>query len=286
MGVPPVKLGVFGLNSGPVHDAEASTRLAPLAEELGYDSWWAGEHVVLPSPRVPPSPAPPEFPMLDPLVHLAFVAALTSRIALATGIIIIPQRNPLVLAKQVASLDVVSGGRFWFGIGVGYLEPEFRAIGVPFDDRGPRTDEYIDAMQALWNEPAPISFSGERVRFEGVDANPRPIRPGGPLIVVGGHSGAAYRRAVARGHQWYGFFRTPEQAVDDLAKLRRAAEQVERPEHLGPLETSITPAGRLDDQMVDAYREAGVERLVTMPSAPTLATAEERLAKDAALVLP
>ena len=137
-----MKIGVFGLNSGPMHTADMTSHLAPLAEGLGYDSWWVGEHVVLPSPQAPPSPAPPEVAMLDPLVHLAFVAALTSHIALATGIIILPQRNPVVLAKQVASLDVVSNGRFWFGIGVGYLEAEFRAIGAPFDDRGQRTDEY------------------------------------------------------------------------------------------------------------------------------------------------
>jgi len=141
-------------------------------------------------------------------------------------------------------------------------------------------------MQAVWNQPAPISFAGDLVRFEGIDANPRPLQHGGPPIVVGGHTAPAYRRAVARGQQWYGFFRSPEQAADDLAKLRQAADQVERPEHFGPLETSITPAGRLDAEMVEAYQAAGVDRLVTMPSAPTLATAEERLAKDAALVLP
>lgn len=281
-----MKIGVFGLNSGAVCDAAATARLAPLAEELGYDSWWVGEHVVLPSPQVPPSPAPPELPMLDPFVHLALVAGLTTRIALATGIVILPQRNPVVLAKQVASLDVVSNGRFWFGVGVGYLEPEFRAVGVPFDDRGPRTDEYLDAMHTLWTAPAPISFHGERVQFEGIDANPRPLQPGGPPIVVGGHTRRAFRRAVARGHHWYGFARTPEQVAADLAGLRRAADEVERPEQLGHLQIDVTPRGRLDAALVEAYHDAGVDRIVAMPSAPTVATAEERMAHDAALVMP
>lgn len=279
-----MKLGVFGLNSGAVHGAEATAALAPLAEQLGYDSWWAGEHVVLPSPQVPPSPARPETPMVDPLVHLPFVAALTKQMALATGIIIIPQRNPVVLAKQVASLDVMSGGRFWFGIGVGYLEPEFRAIGAPFDDRGPRTDEYLDAMHALWTQPAPISFSGPRVQFSGIDANPRPIQSGGPRIVVGGHAAPAFRRAVARGHQWYGFFRSPEQVARDIAALRTAAGQVERPAALGRLEISVTPSGPLTPAMVDAYAAAGVDRIVTMPGSKTVEATAERLSTEAGLV--
>ena len=278
-----MKLGVFGLNSGVVHTPDHVSRLAPLAEQLGYDSWWAGEHVVLPSPQVPPSPARPETPMVDPLVHLPFVAALTSKMALATGIIIIPQRNPVVLAKQVASLDVMSGGRFWFGIGVGYLEPEFRAIGAPFDDRGPRTDEYLDAMHALWTQPAPVAFSGPRVQFSGVDANPRPVS-GSPTIVVGGHAAPAFRRAVARGHQWYGFFRSPEQVRNDVAALRTAASQVDRPATLGRLEISVTPSGPLTRELVEAYAEAGVDRLVTMPGARTVEATIERLTAEAALV--
>lgn len=281
-----MKLGVFGLNSGAVHTAADTARLAPLAEQLGYDSWWAGEHVALPSPQAPPSPAPPETPMVDPLVHLPFVAALTTHMVVATGIIILPQRNPVVLAKQVASLDVMSNGRFWFGIGVGYLEQEFRAIGAPFDDRGQRTDEYLDAMQALWTQTAPISFHGELVSFDGIDANPRPIQAGGPPIVVGGHAPPAFRRAVTRGHHWYGFFRSPEQIVKDLAGLRTAAEQVERPAHLGRLEISVTPPGRLDAATVEAYAAAGVDRIVTMPGARTIEATEERLADDAGLVLP
>jgi probable F420-dependent oxidoreductase len=278
-----MKLGVFGLGSGALYRPEATKVLAPLAEELGYDSWWAGEHVVLPTPQAPPSPAAPETPILDPLVHLAYVAALTRTMALATGIIIVPQRNPVVLAKQVASLDVASGGRFWFGIGVGYLEPEFRAIGARFDDRGPRTDEYLEAMQALWTQAPPVAFDGPTVAFSGIDANPRPVQPGGPRIVVGGRTPPAFRRAVARGHHWYGFFRTPEQTAEDLAGLRHAAATTERPEHLGSLELNVTPAGPLTRAMVDAYAELGVHRLVVMAPADTVARAAESLGSMASL---
>src|SRR5215510_13227981 len=144
-----VKFGLFSINLGPCADPEVAVRIARLAEDAGFDSLWAGEHVVLPDPRVPPSPMNPEDPILDPVVTLTFLAAQTQHILLGTGIIILPQRNPLVLAKELASLDVLSGGRLILGIGVGYLEPEFRALGIPLKERGERADEYLAAMQAI-----------------------------------------------------------------------------------------------------------------------------------------
>ncbi|HTF50373.1 MAG TPA: LLM class flavin-dependent oxidoreductase, partial [Pseudonocardia sp.] len=143
-----MELGVAGLNAKATLRPEDTVRLARLAEELGYRSWWAGDHVVLPSPRTSDSPMAPTDPILDPLVHLGYVAAVTERIELATGIVILPQRNPLVLAKQAASLDVLSGGRLTLGVGAGYLEPELAAVGVSLAERGRRTDEYLDAMTA------------------------------------------------------------------------------------------------------------------------------------------
>src|SRR3954470_3030389 len=122
---------------------------ARAAEAAGFESLWAGEHVALPDPQVPPSPMAPQDPALDPLLALAWAAAATRSIRLATGIVILPQRSPVVLAKRVASLDVLSGGRFDLGIGVGYLEPEFRAIGANYEQRGPVTDDFLDAMSSL-----------------------------------------------------------------------------------------------------------------------------------------
>jgi probable F420-dependent oxidoreductase len=260
---PVMRLGVFGLNTSIGISGDVTARLATRCEALGYDSWWAGEHVVLPSPRVPPSPMDPEDPILDPLVHLAFVAAVTQRMLLGTGIIILPQRNPLVLAKQVATLDAMSGGRLLLGIGVGYLEPEMRAIGIPMAERASRTDDHLAAMRSLWYEPAPVTFSGTHTTFSGIDANPRPL--GTIPIIVGGHTSGAYRRAVEQGHGWYGFALSPEQTVACLEGLRDAAAKHSRPPELGRLEISITPNRPLTPESTKAYADAGVDRLVVFP---------------------
>src|SRR5450631_4896525 len=139
---------------------------ARAAEAAGFESLWAGEHVVLPDPQVPPSPMGPQDPALDPLVALTWAAAHTSRLRLATGIVILPQRNPVVLAKEVASLDVVSKGRVMLGIGSGYLEPEFRAIGANFGQRGAVTNEFLDALEHLWYDDHP-EYHGNFVNFAG-----------------------------------------------------------------------------------------------------------------------
>ena len=160
----------------------------------------------------------PQDPALDPLVALTWAAAHTTTLRLATGIVILPQRNPVVLAKQIASLDQLSGGRFTFGVGVGYLEPEFRAIGADFDNRGAITDEYLAAMQHLWYDEHP-EFHGRFADFAGVDAHPRPLQQPVP-IVIGGHTPRAYRRAVASGHGWYGFAMKPPDVAGCVAGLR------------------------------------------------------------------
>ena len=259
-----MELGVTGLNAKATLGPAETVRLARRAEELGYRSWWAGEHVVLPSPRTPDSPMEPTDPILDPLVHLSYVAAVTERLELGTGIVILPQRNPVVLAKQVASLDVLSGGRLHLGVGAGYLEPEMTAVGVPFAERGARTDEYLDAMRALWTQEAP-SYQGRHVAFDRVDAHPRPVRAGGPRIVIGGHSPAAFRRAVARGDAWLGNGDGPEDLVRHLAGLEKAAAEVERPARLGRLEIDFLPLSPVDGSDARRYAELGVDRLIVYP---------------------
>ena len=258
-----MKLGVFGLNSKATSGPAATARLAQRCEELGYESWWVGEHVVLPSPRVPPAPMEPTDAILDPLVHLAFVAAVTERMLLGTGIIIVPQRNPLVLAKQLASLDMLSDGRLLFGIGVGYLEPELNAIGVTLAERASRTDDYLGAMRAIWYDEAPVSFSGPHTQFYGIDAHPRPA--GRIPIVVGGRTPGAIRRSVEQGHGWYGFFLDPEQAAHDVEALRVARDRYSRPTELGELEISVTPRGPVTADSLRAYTDAGVDRLIVYP---------------------
>src|ERR1700686_3099066 len=143
-----MKYGLFGINNGPCAFPKCAAAAARAAEDAGFESVWTGEHVILPDPQAPPAPVAADFPMLDPTVALAFVAAHTTRIRLGTGIIILPQRNPVVLAKELASLDVLSNGRLIFGIGIGYLKPELDAIGAPLDQKGPRPEESLKEMLA------------------------------------------------------------------------------------------------------------------------------------------
>jgi probable F420-dependent oxidoreductase len=259
-----MKLGLFNINMGAQSRPDAMAMAARAAEAAGFESLWAGEHVILPDPQIPPSPMAPQAPALDPFVGLTYAAALTTTIRLATGIVILPQRNPVVLAKQVASLDVVSGGRFTLGVGVGYLEPEFRAIGADFEHRGAVTDEYLDAMDRLFYDEHP-EHHGRFVDFAGVDAHPRPVQEPIP-VVIGGHTPAAYRRAVRRGHGWYGFAMTPQATAECLDGLRRAGGEVERPSELGELEITVTPRGRLTSQNATTFAELGVNRLVVIPN--------------------
>lgn len=256
-----MKIGLFGINTGPCANPEVAAEVARAAEAAGLDSVWTGEHVVLPDPQAPPSPAPPEMPMLDPAASLAFLAGHTSTLRLATGIIILPQRNPVVLAKELASVDVVSGGRLLFGLGAGYLRPEFDAIGASFDDRGARTSEAIEVLRALWTQENP-HFEGRFWSFAGIQARPRPVQKPHPPIVVGGHSPPAYRRAVAQGNGWYGFALDLDAARASLEGLREAAKRVERPAALGELEISVTPSIPLDADAVAGYADLGVDRLV------------------------
>ena len=173
----------------------------------------------------------------------------------------LPQRQPLVLAKQLASLDVLSGGRLDVGIGAGYLEPELSALGVPMAERGSRTDEYLAAMRALW-EGDPPAYDGRHVRFSGVDAHPRPVQRPLP-VVIGGHTGSAHRRAARSAEGWYGYLLSPEATAEQVAGLRRAAAECGRDR---PLHVSVTPERRLDAATVRAYADAGADRVVAAPN--------------------
>jgi probable F420-dependent oxidoreductase len=273
-------LGLVHVNMGSMSRPDELVTAVRAAETAGFDSVWAGEHIVLPDPQVPPSPMGPQDPALDSLLALTWAAAHTTTIRLATGIVILPQRNPLVLAKEVATLDVLSGGRVMLGVGAGYLEPEFQAIGANFAERGAVTDEYIDALHALWYEEHP-EYHGRFVDFAGVDAHPRPRQQPIPLVVAG-HSPPAYRRAVARAHGWYGYWLTPDDAAASIAGLRAAADRVQRPAALGELEISVTPRGHLTPERAAAFADAGVDRLVVL--APPSLTPAETVERAAAAI--
>jgi probable F420-dependent oxidoreductase len=281
-----MKYGVHGVNLNSCAHPEASARFGRAVEAAGFDSIWVADHVVLPDPPLPERPMPSDLRLLDPIVALTFLAAHTSRILLATGVIILPQRQPLVLAKQLASLDVLSNGRVVFGLGVGWCEPEMRSVGVSFTDRGRIGDEYLAAMRAVWTQPRP-AFKGRFVAFEGVQAMPRPVQAPTPRIVVGGRTAPAFRRAVTQAHGWYGYALDVPTTERMVAGLRDAATKHPRPAELGALEISVTPSTLdvPDKAMVDAYAAAGVDRIVLRPGPDMDAAALERFATDAARTL-
>jgi probable F420-dependent oxidoreductase len=181
-----------------VASPEAIRRVAQRAEDLGYDGIWVSDHLVVPESAVV------RFGSMfyDPLTVLAFAAACTSRVRLGTTVLILPYRNPVVTAKMLATLDVLSGGRVTAGLGVGWTEDEFKALGVSFRERGALSDEYVMAFKALWTQEHP-AFHGHHVRFERIAFEPKPVQKPHMPIWIGGNSRRAIRRAVALGDGWH-----------------------------------------------------------------------------------
>jgi probable F420-dependent oxidoreductase len=259
-----VKFGLFALNYGTCADPEAAVTVARHAEAAGFESVWTAEHVVLPDPMPSARSFPPTLPFLDTTVALTLLASHTTRIRVATGIIVLPLRNPVLLAKELASVDVVSGGRLTVGVAAGYMPAEFASVGVPMAGRQARVDEYVRALRALWAMEQP-SFHGRHVSFDGIDAYPRPVQHPGPPIVVGGDGPTALTRAVTLADGWYGFSLDVDATRDRLDQLRQLGDGHERPAELGQLEITVTPYGPLDRSVVARYEELGVDRLVLLP---------------------
>ena len=260
----------FGNNTFP--DLAGAIRMVKLAEAAGFDSVVAVDHVVFPHsytsvyPYAPGGrlPGGPGGALPDPLIWMAAMMAVTQKLRFLTGVIILPLRNPLVLAKQVATLDHMSGGRIELGIGVGWLKEEFEALGVPFEKRGKRSDEYIAAMRKLWAEDG-ASFAGEFVNFHEVSSNPKPMRGGVP-IVIGGHSEAAARRAGRLGD---GFFPSIGTQVDILPLfdvVRRSAEAAGRdPQSIEIMAgcPDLLPGSTKDPRAaIEARAKQGVDRII------------------------
>jgi probable F420-dependent oxidoreductase len=269
-----VKFGLMFANTGTFATPEGAKAVAAAAENAGFESLWAVEHVVVPvgyqsqypydeSGRMPGGET---FDIPDPLMWLSFVAAATTTVKLATGILIVPQRNPLVLAKEVATLDKLSGGRLLLGVGVGWLEEEFDALGIPFSTRGRRLDEHIGAMRALWTEDE-ATYSGEFTSFKPVVSLPKPAQSSVP-IVVGGHTEAAARRAGRLGD---GFF--PARGSDDeLERLFEVVRSTAREHGRDPDAIELTTGGAAafapdPVKALGALESLGVSRVVVPPLA-------------------
>ena len=258
-----MKFGLFGINTGPCADPDVMRNVSVAAENAGFESLWTAEHVVLPDPQAPPSPAPPLQPFIHTFTALSFIAAATDKILLGTGITLIAQRNAVVLAKETASVDQLSKGRLLFGIGAGYLTQEFDALGINFEERGARTDEYIDAIRELWTSSEP-EFAGQFVNYKGIQSRPQAYQNGGPPVIVGGTSKAAYRRAIQKGQGWYGFALNVASSQESVDALKALSESTSRRSDLGELEISITPRVPLTDDVIKQFEDMGVSRLILL----------------------
>jgi probable F420-dependent oxidoreductase len=286
-----MKLGIFlPLAGDPPRLAETLAVAASTAERTGFHSLWFAEHVALFDThlsRYPYSedgrfPLSGEIGLLDPFAAIAFAAAVTSRIRLGTGVCLVPQRPPLYTAKQVADVDVLSRGRFDFGVGIGWLREEFEALGVPFDDRAQRCREYLAAMRTLWTDPV-SQHDGALVRIPALRMFPKPIQKPHPPIVFGGESDAALRRVADLGQGWYGFDLLPDQAAARVAVLEKMLTR--RGRARASVEVSVSPYLKRarDAESLRAYTDAGVDQVIYMVAAqgPDAARTDiERLAAD------
>lgn len=265
---------------GPLEDGGYAAAYGQLVEEMGFESLWAVDHVVMcpgyesryPYSADGRSPFHEDVVQPDPLIWLTWVAASTRRIRLATGILILPLRNPVVLAKEVASLDRLAGGRLMLGIGVGWVREEAEAVGATFEDRGHRCDEAVEAMRALWREPV-SSYAGRSVRFDQVVSRPKPIDAQGVPIVVGGHSEAAARRAGRLGDGFYPLGVQGDELDALLGVMRESAREHDR----DPDRIEVTTVGSLDPRSCEPLKRQGVHRMIVSPPGGDLEKLRPRL---------
>lgn len=288
-----MRIGLHALGIGPGADPEVIGAVARAADAAGFATLWSGEHVVMVDRPDSPYPyadsgkiaVPSDADWLDPLVALAFVAAITTRIRIATGILLLPQHNPLLIAKQAASLDVLSGGRFALGVGIGWSSQEFEALGIPFVGRAERTREYVEVMRTLWRDD-PSSYAGDLVSFHEVRSYPKPVRGRVP-VVLGGNSDAALRRVVAYGDGWYGFNLSTEEVSERMGTLRSRCADAGRDGTT--LETAVSLRGGSPEDAA-GLAALGVAELVVVGSPPDDPARAERwvraLADDWGVGLP
>lgn len=275
-----MRVGLHALGIGPGAHPEVIAAVARAAEDHGFATLWAGEHVIMVDRPGSPYPysadgtiaVPAAADWLDPMIGLSFAAAATSRIRVATGILLLPEHNPVIIAKQAASLDRLSAGRFALGVGIGWSAEEFEALGVPFARRGARTAAYVEAIRTLWSTEV-SSYRSEFVTFDSIRVNPKPARGRLPVL-VGGNSEQALQRVADWGDGWYGFNLADVGAVRDRVEtLRAMCTRRGRDVRSLDIAVALQNPGPEDRQPL---RELGVAELVlveTPPAEPTAAPA-------------
>ena len=268
-----MKFGLFGLHKGDNVAPQTLVRRARLAEAAGFDSLWVGDHIALPAD----APDSADEARLEAVVALTYLAAVTERVRLGFGVIVLPQRQPVLLAKQIASIDALSEGRVTVGLGVGYVEAELEAFGVRLAERRARTDEYIDAMDVLWDDGL-ASFEGRFVSFRELMQRPRPVQRPHPPLVIGGHSPAALRRAARVASGWFGWGLSPMQSAEAVNSLGEA--MTDRP-RADALEITVVPDRKIDLDTARRYADVGVDRLVLEPALSTGPAIDDLIAATA-----
>lgn len=263
-----MKIGLMFVNSGPFSNPSLLAHLATNAERCGVESLWSVEHVVIPQDYKSPYPysssgkipGGEDVAIPDPLLPLAYAAALTKRVKLGTGVLILPQRHPLYVAKELATLDLLSGGRAILGIGSGWLKEEFDSLGLDFHTRGARTDEAIKSLRALWSQDA-ASFHGKHFNFGPVKCFPKPQQKNGVPIHIGGHSPAAARRAGRYGDGFFPATAEIPKLMELFALMKTEAEKVGH--NPAAIELSCMGRARLDE--LKALEDIGISRVVIAP---------------------
>jgi len=295
-----MKYGAFLPHIGPLANGDVMTNIrttAQNAEALGFDSVWTGDHIVIPvdiASRYPYTatgslPMNPKAPLLEPLTVLSFVAACTTKIRLGTAVLVLPHRNAVVTAKTVATLDVLSRGRVILGVGVGWMEEEFKAVNASFADRGPLSDEAVAVMKELWTSEHP-KFSGRFHRFPEVACEPRPVQKPHPPIWLGGHTGPALRRIVEYGDGWAAVVFSPQEFAERLDKLKEKAAKTGR--DLSKFTLCVSPRGKRPEAILEdipRYQELGATYLYLAffnfaRSYEEMANMMEQFARDVKLI--
>ncbi|NKQ58042.1 LLM class F420-dependent oxidoreductase [Amycolatopsis sp. K13G38] len=265
-----MKIGAMVPLGGKNVSASYVRTLGPALEERGFESLWLAEHNVLfdhdsyesryPYTEDGRFPGPSDGALLEPLTALSFLAGVTTTLRLGTGILVVPQRNPVFTAKQVSDVDLLSGGRVEFGIGIGWLREEFAALGASFEHRGGRTNDYLRVMQSCWTDEV-SSYQGKYYELAPCRFNPKPVQKPHPPIHVGGETDAALRRVAEFGRGWYSLNPDPAAVPGALARLEPML--AERGRSLADVSVSVCPGLRdLDKEKLARFRDAGVDRVI------------------------